>query len=196
MLLILACLALLALPGRSALAQGRNADVGQLRLERSGDGLLLYATVRFDLPQVVEDALLRGVPMHFVAEAEVTRYRWYWSDLKVAHAQRHMRLAYQPLTRRWRLNSSADPITASSLGMSLSQSFDSLADALSALQRISGWRIAEPGQVETDVTHKVQFRFALDLTQLPRPFPIGALGQADWSISASANQQIGPEGGR
>jgi Domain of unknown function (DUF4390) len=193
--LLLTCLALLIPWGAAAQAQGR-AEVAQFRLDRTADGLLLYANVRFELPQVVEDALLRGVAMHFVAEAEVTRHRWYWSDLKVASAHRHMRLAYQPLTRRWRLNIGSDVITTNSLGMSLSQTFDTLQDALSAMQRISGWRIAESAQMEGEGTHKVQFRFALDLAQLPRPFQIGALGQAEWSISAVANQQIGPEGSR
>lgn len=192
---MLTCLALLMPGGAAAQAPGR-AEVAQLRLDRTADGLLLYASVRFELPQVVEDALLRGVPMHFVAEAEVTRHRWYWSDQKVASAHRHMRLAYLPLTRRWRLNIGNDVITTSSLGMSFSQNFDTLQEALSAMQRISGWRIAEPGQIDGDGTHKVQFRFALDLAQLPRPFQIGALGQAEWSISAGANQQIGPEGSR
>lgn len=192
--LVCACLAWLVPAG--VLAQGRAPEVSQMRLQRDTDGLMLFANVRFELPQPVEDALLRGVPMHFLAEAEVTRHRWYWSDLKVAQAQRHMRLAYQPLTRRWRLNVSADAITASSLGVSLAQNFDTLSEALSALQRVSGWRIAEAAQLESGVTLKVQFRFALDLTQLPRPFQIGALGQSDWTIVATASQQIGPEGNR
>ena len=181
--------------GAGALAQSR-AEVAQFRVERTPDGLQLYASVRFELPQVVEDALLRGVPMHFIAEADVTRHRWYWSDLKVASVHRHMRLAYQPLTRRWRLNISNDVITSTSLGMSFNQTFDSLQDALSSLQRISGWRVADPGQLDGDGTYKVQFRFALDLTQLPRPFQIGALGQTEWSIGATASQQLAPEGSR
>ncbi|MEO6625002.1 MAG: DUF4390 domain-containing protein [Burkholderiaceae bacterium] len=176
-----------------ALTQAGNAEVTQMLLELSNDGLLLYATVRVDLPSTVEDALTRGVPMYFVAEAEVTRHRWYWSDRKVATAQRHMRLAYQPLTRRWRLNIGSDVITANSLGVTLNQNFDSLEDAVAALRRFSGWKVAETSLLDPDATHKVQFRFALDLTQLPRPFQIGAFGQSDWSISATANQQISPE---
>ena len=179
-----------------ALTQSGNAEVTQMRLERSSDGLLLYATVRVDLPGAVEDALLRGVPMYFVAEAEVTRHRWYWSDRRVATAQRHIRLAYQPLTRRWRLNIGSDVITANSLGVTLNQNFDSLEDAVGALRRFSGWKVAETSVIDPDATHKVQFRFALDLTQLPRPFQIGAFGQSDWSVSASANQQISPEAAR
>ena len=189
----LACAFLLGWGAPLVAADPAPPEVAQLRIERNADGLFLYATMRIELPVVVEDALLRGVPMFFVAEADVLRYRWYWSDRKVASAQRHMRLAYQPLTRRWRLNVAPEAITASSLGMTLNQSFDSLTDAMAAMQRFSGWRIADAGVVEPDAPAKVEFRFALDVSQLPRPFQIGTLGQSDWKISVSATQQISPE---
>ena len=175
-------------------AETTSAEVSLLRLERSPDGIFLYANVKVELPAAVEDALMKGVPMFFVAQADVVRHRWYWTDRRVASAQRHMRLAYQPLTRRWRLNVASGVITASSVGLALNLNFESLADAMSALQRLSGWKIADASQVEADATHKVEFRFELDLAQLPRPFQIGVIGQSDWSISATASQQIGPEG--
>jgi hypothetical protein len=36
----------------------------------------------------------------------------------------------------------------------------------------------------------VEFRFRLDMSQLPRPFQIGTLGQSDWNISASSRQPL------
>ncbi len=177
-------------------ADTASAEVSLLRLERAPEGIFLYANVKVELPAAVEDALMKGVPMFFVAQADVVRHRWYWTDRRVASAQRHMRLAYQPLTRRWRLNVASGVITASSVGLALNLNFDSLADAMSAVQRMSGWKIADASQIEADATHKVEFRFELDLAQLPRPFQIGVFGQSDWSISATASQQIGPEGSR
>ncbi len=172
------------------------AEVTLLRLDHAPDGIFLVANIKMDLPAAVEDALLKGVPMFFVAEADVVRHRWYWSDKKIATAQRHMRLAYQPLTRRWRLNVASGVITANSLGLALNLSFDSLAEAMAAVQRVSSWKIADAAQIDPEAIHKVDFRFSLDLTQLPRPFQIGAFGQSDWNISASASQQIGPEGAK
>jgi hypothetical protein len=133
---------------RTAHAQVHAVEVPQLRVERGDDGLYLSATVGFDLPPLVENALAKGIPLFFVAEAEVLRDRWYWSDQRVALAQRHMRLAYQPLTRRWRLNVSPVPIGNTSLGVTLGQNFDELSDALDAIKRLSRWRIAELPQVE------------------------------------------------
>jgi hypothetical protein len=57
-------------------------DITQMRLERTEEGVFLSANVRFELPGVVEDALLKGISMYFVAEADVLRDRWYWYDKK------------------------------------------------------------------------------------------------------------------
>ena len=188
----LACACLLAILPLQAQAAGEtaNAEVNQLLVERKPDGVVLSATLKFDLPSAVEDALHKGVPMFFVAEADVYRARWYWYDKKVLSAERHIRLAFQPLTRRWRINVASGTITASSLGLALNQSFESLADALGAIKRISNWKIAEPGELEAEPRHSVEFRFRLDLSQLPRPFQIGVLGQADWNIFATSTQAL------
>ena len=86
----------------AAPAWAENAELTALRVEHSDEGLFLTARVDFTLSPVVEDALHKGIPVHFVAEADVLRERWYWYDRNVASAQRYMRVAYQPLTRRWR----------------------------------------------------------------------------------------------
>lgn len=185
--LVLACLALAVLAPVPARAEP-SPEVSELQLERTEEGVFLTANVRFDLPGIVEDALLKGIPMFFVAEAELFRDRWYWYDKKISAQQRHMRLAYLPLTRRWRLHVSPTPIGNAGLGVSLSQNFDSLGDALAAVQRVSRWKIADA--VEIDARYNVDFRFRLDVSQLPRPFQIGAVGQSDWSLSAARNQRL------
>jgi Domain of unknown function (DUF4390) len=168
-------------------AQAQNTtDVNNVRLEQAADGMYLSATLRFELPSAVEDALLKGIPMTFVAEAQVLRDRWYWYDKNVATATRSVRLSYQPLTRRWRISVSAGSGEFSS-GASLSQSFDQLSDALAAVRRISRWKIAEGSEIDVDSRHNVDFRFRLDTSQLPRPMQIGITGNADWSIGVQRN---------
>jgi len=166
------------------------AEVPLLQVERNADNLLLTATVNFVLPTAVEDALLKGVPVIFVAEADILRERWYWFDKKVAGTERHMRLVYQPLTRRWRLAVASGLITNNGLGVALNQTFDSLEDALGAIRRVSGWRIAELAELDPGARHRVEFRFRLDVSQLPRPLQIGALGQSDWTLAAAASQKL------
>ncbi|WP_171016013.1 DUF4390 domain-containing protein [Ramlibacter sp. 2FC] len=172
------------------------AELSDFRLERAEGGLYLSASLRFELAPAIEDALTKGVAMHFVAEAELLRDRWYWYDRKVASAARYMRLAYQPLTRRWRLSSSPEPMGAVGQGVSFTQYYDSLSEALAAVRRISRWKIAEASEIEVDARHSVEFRFRLDVSQLPRPFQIGAAGQGEWNLSVSRNQRLGAEGGK
>jgi hypothetical protein len=150
--------------------------------------------VRFDLPPPVEDALLKGMPMFFVAEVTLLRDRWYWYDKQVAAAERHMRLSYQPLTRRWRLQVSAQPIGSS--GQALGQSFETQEEAMDAVKHVARWKVADVADIEPDAKYNVDFRFRLDISQLPRPFQIGAVGQADWNISAVRTQRLALEAGR
>jgi len=172
-------------------AQVTGAEVVHMAVERGEDGILLSATVKFDLPTVIEDALAKGIPMFFVGEAAIYRDRWYWYDKRVSYAARHMRLAFQPLTRRWRLQVSANPIGNS--GVVLGQMFDTREEAMAAVQRVSGWRIADPSALDSESTHLVEFRFRLDVSQLPRPFQIGAVGQSEWNITASRAIRLDPD---
>jgi hypothetical protein len=171
-----------------------DAEVTQMRLERAEEGVLLNASVAFELPPAVEDALQKGIPMFFVAEATLLRDRWYWYDKQVAAAQRHMRLSYQPLTRRWRLQVSPTPIGNS--GLALGQSFDTRDEALRAVQSIARWKIAELADLEPDARYSLDFRFRLDVSQLPRPFQIGVVGQAEWNVGAARTQRLAVENGR
>lgn len=187
---LLICVSLAwAMPG-FARADAPVTEISLLKLEREGDTVLLTATVKFELPAVVQDALSKGVPLYFIAEADILRERWYWSHKKILSAERHMRLAYQPLTRRWRLNIASGLITNAGLGMALNQNFDNLTDALAAVRRISRWDIADAPDINFDQRHLVDFRFRLDVLQLPRPLQIGTLGQTDWDISASIRRPL------
>ena len=171
------------------------ADLGQWNVERADDGVYLSANVRFELPVPVEDALIKGIAMFFVVEADIYQSRWYWTDRRVASAARTIRLAYQPLTRVWRVNIVNGVVQgAGGLRATLNQNYESLNDALSAVQRLSRWRVADNADIELDAIYKLVFSFSLDLSQLPRPFQIGVVGQRDWTIAVQRTErlQLGP----
>lgn len=167
-----------------------------LTLERSEGNLLLSAHFQFDLPAVVEDALYKGIPIYFVAQAELLRDRWYWANKTIATKQRRMRLTYHPLTRRWRLHSGSGDLGEASQGLTLGQSFDSLDEAMMAVRRVSRWKIAEEQDLKPERKHIVEFSFELDTSQLPRPLQIGSLGQSDWMIDIKLTHVMDMEPGR
>lgn len=172
------------------------AEVTLLRADRAEEAIQVSAQLQFEMSPAVEDALLKGIPMVFVAEADVLRERWYWYDKKVATAQRSMRLAYQPLTRRWRLNIHAGSGQGAPVGLALNQSLDTLAQAMAIIKRISQWKIADASDLDTSLKYRVEFRFRLDMSQLPRPFQIGAIGQSDWDIGGAAIVPLSLESGK
>lgn len=176
-----------------AQAQVGSVEFTQFKLEKNADQVLLSSSVQFDLPTSLEEALLKGVPLFFVAEVDINRERWYWFDKKINNVARHMRLFYQPLTRRWRLALHNGPIAALSQPGTFNQNFESLADALAAIKRVSNWPVADLHDIDPSASYRLQYRFYLDLSQLPRPLQIGAVGQSDWNLSASLTQKIGPD---
>lgn len=181
-----------------ALAQTPTAgtETPQLRLERADDALWLSAQLQFDLSPAVLDALHKGIPIFFVAEADVLRERWYWTNKKIVTAKRQFRLAYQPLTNRWRLNITSGEIVEPALGLALNQNFDSWSDALATVRRMTRWKIADASDLAPNARYLVEFRFRLDLAQLPRPLQIGTLGQSDWSVVLGSEQVLEAESGK
>jgi hypothetical protein len=169
-------------------------EITQFQVERVEEGLTLSTQLQFDLAPVVEDALLKGIPLFFVAEADTFRDRWYWTDQRVASTARTMRLAYQPLTRRWRVNVASGVISNSGgLRATLNQNYDSLSEALNGIQRLARWKFADNADLSPDGLYRLEFSFRLDLSQLPRPFQIGVAGQSDWAIAAQFKERIRPE---
>lgn len=162
-------------------AQAEDIELTEIRVHRAEDGVQLDFATRFGLPRPVEEALHKGVPLHFVAHAELYRYRWYWRDLRVGQASRTWRLTYQPLTLNYRVAFGA-----------LAQTYDTLADALAAMRRSTGWRIAEPLAADDDARHYVEFGFRLDTSLLPRPLQIGFGGQPEWQLAVERVVPVPP----
>ena len=179
--------------GGVAMAASPALEITELRVERSDNALTLSSQLRLELSPAIEDALVKGLALYFVAEADVLRERWYWTDRKVASVSRHYRLAYQPLARRWRLHVSSEPINPTGLNGSLAQSYDTLSDALQGMRRQTQWPLAEVSAIENDAPHVVNYRFRLDTSQLPRPFQLVTGNQADWSLSVSRSLKVPSE---
>lgn len=140
-------------------------------LTRQDPHLTLEFSLRVQLSKTVEDALRKGVPMYFLAEATVMRGRWYWRDERIARVSRQWRLAYQPLTNTWRVGVGA-----------LTQSFGSLSEAMNTLTRTSGWVLAELRDLDPDSRHTVNFSFRLDTSQLPAPLLVGLTAGSEWQL--------------
>jgi hypothetical protein len=150
-----------------------------LEARRSEEAVLVTFAVRFELSRPVEEALLKGVPLHFTAVVDLYRSRWYWTDRRVASASRSWRIAFLPLTRQFRVSFGG-----------LTQNFDDLAEALASASRVAGWRVADAAAVDDDARHYLEFAYRLDTSLLPRPMQIGLVGQPDWTLELRRTERL------
>lgn len=195
LLRLLAGLALSAVLAVAGIRPAPAASLDELRVERTDSGLLLYAQMQFDLAPAVRDALEKGIPLYFVTTAQVVRRRWYWGDRELAVARRYTRLSYQPLTRRWRINVSGEPIGGTAPGLGLtSRYYESMDEALASVQQIAGWQVASTEQLAEGGHQVLEFRFRLDSSRLPRTLQFGVLGGSDWRLSFRNEVDLGDVG--
>ena len=108
-------------------------------------------------------------------EFELLNKRWYWLDEKLATRSLTYRLSYHALTRQYRLSTGG-----------LHQSFATLSEAVQVLSRLRNWVVVERGEkgIRSGEPYDAVLRLRLDVTQLPRPFQITALGNKDWSLAS------------
>ena len=154
-------------------ARAEGIEVRNAALVAGEEGYFLEADFEITLNPTLEEALNKGVPLYFLLEFEVMRPRWYWLNEKVLNTQQQYRLAYNALTRQYRLG----------LG-SLFQNFGSLSEALDFLSRVRRRQVLEPGTLNKGSTYVAGVRMHLDVSQLPKPFQLNALASRDWNFGS------------
>jgi hypothetical protein len=172
-----ACLSLLLVAMFTAPAAVADARIGVMAaaLEPGADngGIVLNATFEFELPQALEEAVQKGIALYFNIEFELYRKRWYWLDRKIAGSSLVYRLSYSPLTRKYRLARGG-----------LSQSFETLDEALALLKSVRNWKVADRGLLTPGDEFEAQVRMRLDVSQLPKPFQVNAITSREWSLGS------------
>lgn len=157
-----------------ALAWTAEIEIVSPQLLAGDDAYVVSADFRMELTSRLEEAVARGVVLYFVVDFELSKARWYWLDDKVYSRSQTFRLYYNALTRQYRLSTGG-----------LHQSFASLTEALRVLSHLRNWQVIDANErVRVGETYEAALRMRLDVTQLPRPFQISALGNKDWTLSS------------
>lgn len=158
------------------LAQAGSIEASSARLTASDETYVLTADFNIDLGNYLEDILLRGVPLYFQLEVEITRNRWFWPGEHIAGRTFNYRLAYIPLSRVYRLSSG--------VGGGLSQDFSKLSEALRVMGRTVALPIVDRNKLKPGEPYQVAARLSLDRQQLPKPLQLDAIANNDWTIDA------------
>lgn len=156
-----------------AVAQAGSIDPKNATLIPDERGYAVNAEFAIQIGQRLEDAVSKGVPLHFRFEIQVKRKRWYWIDEHVAGRVLKYRLSYQALTRQYRLT----------LG-NLHQNYDTLEEALQALGRVARLHVVDKSALPQGEPVTVAVRLSLDQAQLPKPLQVDALADREWQVEA------------
>ena len=149
-------------------------EVVEANVEATDEGYRLRSEFSLDLTHALEDALLRGVPLYFTTQVEVTRPRWYWFDETAISATRTVRISYNLLTRQYRV----------SIDGNLHRNFAKLEEVLALLRRPSRWVIADLSSLKRGQVYQVTVQMALDVTLLPKTIQISAISDGDWRLTS------------
>ena len=170
-------LALCLLWCSTAVAAAEGIHVKSAEISQNGGDYYLEAIFEVELTRTLEDALNKGLPLHFIVEFELIRPRWYtlylWNK-SVLEFEQPYRLSYNALTRQYRLSMGA-----------LHQNFDTLNDALALMGRLRRRFLADADMLDAGKVYEAAVRMRLDVTQLPKPFQINALASRDWNLASA-----------
>ena len=156
-----------------AAAASEGISVRSATLEAGEDGYQLQADFDMAFSPRLEEAVNRGVALHFVVEFELSRPRWYWFDEKPIQLSQTYRISYTPLLRQYRL----------SVG-NVYQNFTRFEEVTRVLSRLRGWHVAEKGALKKDQVYQASVRMRLDTAQLPKPFQLNAISSRDWTLDS------------
>jgi hypothetical protein len=154
-------------------AASEGISVRSATLEAGEDGYQLQADFDMAFSPRLEEAVNRGVALHFVVEFELSRPRWYWFDEKPIQLSQTYRISYTPLLRQYRL----------SVG-NVYQNFTRFEEVTRVLSRLRGWHVADKGALKKDGIYQAGLRMRLDTTQLPKPFQVNAIASRDWTLAS------------
>jgi hypothetical protein len=174
LLRLLACLTLLWLPAAQAADSRSGLSFHYTEIVAIDDHYVVNATIAGAPQARLEELVQAGVSVPFVAEFVLTRSRWYWFDEVIVERVMDMRLSYHALTRQYRLTVGG-----------LHRSFPSFEQAFTALLSLRNWAVANTDQLPSGQSLNAALRFRLDMSQLPKPFQVAALGNRDLDLSTN-----------
>jgi hypothetical protein len=133
----------------------------------------LNADIDISLPGRLEEAVNRGVPLHFILEVDVARSRWYWLNEKLVSLNQVFRLSFNALSRSFRVSS-----------LQNQQQYPTLSEALADLGQLRNLRVAPLDRIKLDSNTFGFARMRLDVSQLPKPLQLSAITNKELTLQS------------
>ena len=154
-------------------AQAEGIQIKSVNMAAVGQGYEISIDSDIALNATLEQALEKSIVLYFVTKFSLVDSRWYWLNDEVARGKLRVGLRYYALTRQYHLNHP-----------SFSQSFNTLTEALQALGQLRDYPLTVKSDLKHDVDYIASLRIWLDLSRMPKPFQVEALGSSKWDLSS------------
>lgn len=153
--------------------QAENIQIKSFSLVVTDRGYEMSLDSEIMLNATLEQALEKGIVLYFVTKFSLIDSRWYWLNDEVARSKYRVGLRYYALTRQYHLN---NPL--------FSYSYNSLREALQALGQLRDYPVTVKSELKQDADYIASLRIWLDLTRMPKPFQVEALGSSQWNLGS------------
>ena len=171
--LIIGFLLCLTLGSSVALAATSSIQIKQAELQAVDEFYLLNAEINIVFDAEIEEAINKGVPLHFLIEFQVVSPRKYWFDDEIITTTNQVSLSYHALTRQYLVNRGTHQ-----------KSFETLDEAIDELSQLADLKVFEKALLEKDGNYKAALLMRLDQTKLPKAIQVDAIASEKWNLNS------------
>ena len=147
--------------------------IKQADLQLVDDFYLLNAEISIDFDAEIEEAINKGVPLHFLIEFQVVSPRKYWFDDEIITTTNRVVLSYHALTKQYLINRETHQ-----------KSFETLDEAVDELLQLTDLKVFEKVLIEKDANYKAALLMRLDQAKLPKAIQVDAIASEKWNITS------------
>ena len=147
--------------------------IKQADLQLVDDFYLLNAEISIDFDAEIEEAINKGVPLHFLIEFQVVSPRKYWFDDEIITTTNRVVLSYHALTKQYLINRETHQ-----------KSFETLDEAIDELLQLTDLKVFEKVLIEKDANYKAALLMRLDQAKLPKAIQVDAIASEKWNITS------------
>ena len=157
----------------AAFAATNSILIKQADLQLTDDYYLLNAELSINFDAEIEEAINKGVPLHFLIEFQVVSPRKYWFDDEIITTTNRVALSYHALTKQYLIKRDTHQ-----------KSFETLDEAIDELSQLSDLKVFEKTLIEKDGDYKAAVLMRLDQTKLPKAIQVDAIASEQWNITS------------
>ena len=163
----------LLLSSSMVFAATNSITIKQADLQLVDDFYLLNAEISIDFDAEIEEAINKGVPLHFLIEFQVVSPRKYWFDDEIITTTNRVVLSYHALTKQYLVNRETHQ-----------KSFETLDEAVDELLQLTDLKVFEKVLIEKDANYKAALLMRLDQAKLPKAIQVDAIASEKWNITS------------